>query len=66
MFRLGVLVFGTDMIGRNAYYCLKRLIRDYKISITRRDSEWKICMAALQSYIPYMPAKALAKKGEQK
>ena len=31
LFQLEELIFGTDMIGRNAYYLLQRLMRNYKI-----------------------------------
>ena len=31
-FRLGEMGFGTDMVGENAYYYLRRLIRDYKVN----------------------------------
>ena len=29
IFRLEELIFGTNMIGRNVYYLLRRLMRDY-------------------------------------
>ena len=32
IFRIEELIFGMDMIGRNAYYFLRRLMRDYKVN----------------------------------
>ena len=31
IFPLEELIYGTNMISRNAYYLLRRLIRDYKV-----------------------------------
>ena len=39
-FRLEELIFGTDMIGCNAYYLLRRLIRDYKVDPNWGIKEW--------------------------
>ena len=35
IFRLKELIFGTDMIRRNVYYLLRRLMRDYKVDANR-------------------------------
>lgn len=32
LFHLGELVSGTNMVGQNAHYCLKRMISDYTVS----------------------------------
>ena len=39
-FCLGEIVFGIDMVGANAYYLLRRLIRDYKVNPNRGIKEW--------------------------
>lgn len=41
-FCLEELIFGTDMIGRNAHYLLRKLIRFYKIDPNRGIKEWQI------------------------
>ena len=38
-FWLGEIKFGTDMIGENAYYYLKRLIWDYRVNPNQRIKE---------------------------
>ena len=32
IFWIGKYIFGTNMIGRNSVYCLKHLMRDYKVN----------------------------------
>ena len=39
IFRLEELIYGTNMIGPNAYYLLRCLIRDYKVDPYRRIKE---------------------------
>ena len=36
IFRLEEVIFETDVIGRNMYYLLRRLMRDYKVNANRR------------------------------
>ena len=40
LFWLGGLNFGTNIVGRNGYYCLKCLMRDYKVNPNCRIREW--------------------------
>ena len=63
IFRLEELIFGTNMIGRNTYYLLRRLMRDYKIDTNYRIEEWYWRMIQLNNYIMYMPSEALENRG---
>ena len=59
IFCLEELIFGTDMIGRNVYYLLRRLMLDYKVDANRGIKEWQWRMTQLNNYIMYLPSKAL-------
>ena len=61
-FRLGEIFLGTDMVGANAYYLLRRLIRDYKVNPSQGIKEWSNRIKQLQTYIPFVPSKALDKR----
>ena len=50
------------MISRNAYYLLRRLIHDYKVDPHRGIKEWQWRINQLNSYIKFMPSKALEKR----
>ena len=65
-FCLGEIVFGTNMVGAKAYYLLRRLIWDYKVNPGRGIKEWHDRFKVLQTYIPYVPRKALDKRGAVK
>ena len=41
IFRLEEFIFGTNTIGCNAYYLLRRLMRDYKVDANRGIKEWQ-------------------------
>ena len=41
LFQLEELIFGTDMIGRNAYQLLCWLIRHYKVDPNQGIKEWQ-------------------------
>ena len=59
VFRLSKLVFGTNMIRRNAYYFLRRLMQDYKVNAIRGVKEWQWRMNQLNDYIMLVPSQAL-------
>lgn len=40
LFQLGNMVFGTDMVGENAYYYLRNLIQHYEINPNQGIWEW--------------------------
>ena len=65
-FRLEELIFGTDMIGRNAYYLLRRLMRNYKVDAVRGIQEWCWRMNQLNDYMLLVPCDALAKRDAPK
>ena len=58
-FRLGEIFFGTDMVGVNACYLLRCLIRDYKVNSNQGIKEWSDRFKQLQTYIPFVPSKVL-------
>ena len=60
---LGEIVFGTDMVGENAYYLLESLIWGYKINPNQGIKEWSNKVKILQTYIPYVPNKVLDRRG---
>ena len=62
MFRLEELIFGTDMIGRNAYYLLRKLIRFYKIDPNRGIKEWQIRVNQLNGYSLDVPCDSLERR----
>ena len=66
MFRLGGIIFGTNIVGVNAYYLLRRLIWDYKVNPNQGSKEWSDRLKQLQTYIPYVPSKILDKRGAAK
>ena len=66
LFRLEELVFGTDMIGRNAYQLLRRLIRHYKVDPNRRIKEWQNRVNQLNGYILHVPCDSLENRNESK
>ena len=47
IFRLEELIYGTDMIGCNVFYLLRRLIHDYKVDPHRGIKEWQWRMTQL-------------------
>ena len=63
---LGTMVFGTDMVGENAYYCLRYLIQDYKVNPNQGIQEWADEVKVLLIYIPFIPSKALERRGAEK
>ena len=65
-FRLEELIFGTDMIGRNAYYLLRRLMRNCKVDAVRGIQEWCWRMNQLDDYMLLVPCDALAKRDAPK
>ena len=65
-FRLEELIFGTDKIGRNAYYLLRRLMRNYKVDAVRGIQEWCWRMNQLNDYMLLVPCDALAKRDAPK
>ena len=40
IFWLGKLIFGTDIVGHNKFYWLKRLMRNYKVNWSRGIRGW--------------------------
>ena len=58
-FRLEELIFGTDMIGRNAYQLLRKLIRSYKVDPNRGIIEWYNRINQLNGYMKHVPCDAL-------
>ena len=59
LFCLEELIFGTDMIGHNAYYLLRRLMRDYKVDLNWGIKEWQWRITQLNAYILQVPCDAL-------
>lgn len=51
------------MVGQNTYYCLKRFMYDYKVSINQGVRECTNQQAQLNDCISYIPSKVLEKKG---
>ena len=66
MFRLQELIFGTNMVGRNAYYLLRQLMHSYNVDSHRGIKEWQCCMNQLNGYTKYMPSDSLEKQNEVK
>ena len=66
LFRLEELIFGTDMIGRNAYYLLKCLMQDYKVNSNQRVKEWQCRINQLNGYILHVPCDALENRSASK
>ena len=66
IFWLEELIFGTDMIGHNAYYLHRRLMRDYKVDPFCRVKEWLWRMTQLNNYIMYLPSETLENSGAVK
>ena len=58
--------FGTDMVGQNAYYLLRRLMQDYKVNPSRGIKEWSDRVKTLLTYIPFVPSKDLENKEVEK
>ena len=50
------------MVGRNAYYLLRRLMHDYNVDPHRGIKEWQWRMNQLNSYIKFMPSNSLEKR----
>ena len=59
LFRLEELIFGTDMIGRNAHQLLRKVIRKYAVDPNRGIAEWHIRVNQLNGYIEHVPHEAL-------
>ena len=66
LFCLEQLIFETNIIGRNAYYFLRRLIHDYKVDSNHRIKEWQWRVTQLNSYILYVPSDSLENCGASK
>ena len=62
LFQLGELIFGTDIVRWNRYYCLKRLMHDYKVNPNPGICKWVAWMSQLNNFISFMPDKDLDKK----
>ena len=54
------------MIECNAYYLLRRLMRDYKVDANCRIKEWQWRMTQLNNYIMYLTSEALENRGAVK
>ena len=54
------------MIGCNAYYLLRRLMRDYKVDVNLGIKEWQWRTTQLNNYIMYLPSEALENRGAVK
>ena len=65
-FRLGEIVFRTNMVSANTYYLLRRHIQDYEVNPSQGIKEWSDRIKQLQTYIPFVPSKALEKDKRQK
>ena len=59
LFRLEELIFGMDMIGRNAYQLLRKLIQFYKVDPNRGIKEWQNRINQLNGYVQHVPCDAL-------
>ena len=59
LFRLEELIFGTNMIRRNVYKLLQRLIRHYKVDPNQGIKKWQTCINQLNSYIFHVSCYAL-------
>ena len=59
LFRLEELIFGTDMIGRNAHQLLRKVMRKYAVDPNRGIAEWHIWINQLNRYIEHVPHEAL-------
>ena len=66
LFRLEELIFGTDMIGRNVYQLLQRLIRHYKVDPNQGIKGWQTRINQLNDYILHVPCDALENCNEPK
>ena len=65
-FQLGELIFDTDIVGQNPYYCFRRLMRDYKVNPKHGICICAAWMSQLNNFIPFMQNNALDKKGVEK
>ena len=54
------------MIGRNAYYLLRRLMHSYNIDPQRGIKEWQCRMYQLNGYTKYLPSDLLEKQNKVK
>ena len=54
LFCLEESIFGTNMIGRNAYQLLRRLMQNYKVDSNQGVKEWQCCINQLSGYIVHM------------
>ena len=54
------------MIGRNAYYLLRQLMRNYKVDAVCGVQEWCWRMTQPNNYMLLVPSDALAKRGVTK
>ena len=54
------------MVGRNAYYLIRRLMRDYKVDAVRGIKEWQWHMNQLNDYIMLQLCNALENHGALK
>ena len=55
-----------DMIGRNVYYLLRRLMRDYKVDSNWGIKEWQWLITQLNDYILHVPCDALENRDASK
>ena len=54
------------MIGCNTYYCLRPLMRNYKVNIVFGIKEWQWRINQLNDYIKFVQSKALDKRNALK
>ena len=54
------------MAGRNVYYLLRRLMRDYKVDLNRGIKEWQWRITQVYGYILHVPCDALEKRNAPK
>ena len=62
LFRLEELIFGTDMIGRNAHQLLRKVMRKYAVDPNRGIAEWHIRVNQLNGYVEHVPHAALVNR----
>ena len=62
LFRLEELIFGKDMIGRNAHQLLRKLMQKYAVDPNRGIAEWHIQANQFNEYIEHVPHAALVNR----
>lgn len=64
-FRIGKTIFGAGGPGRNAFYHLRRAMRNFKMDVNKGAQYFHDRYQEFQTYLPHCPWRAGERRGEQ-